>query len=58
MVNVDKTGHFTVDGGLRDRAAFGNQLRRMGVEVGGLPPVDQNVEIIVDLMLDATLGYD
>jgi hypothetical protein len=30
----------------------------MGVEVGGLPPVDQNVEIIVDLMLDATLGYD
>lgn len=28
--------------------------RRMGVDVGGLPPVDRNVEGIVDVMFDAT----
>ena len=32
--------------------------RRMGVEVGGLPPVDRNVEGIPDVMFDATHAYD
>ena len=32
--------------------------RRMGVDIGGLPPVDRNVEGIVDVMFDATNRYD
>jgi Fic family protein len=32
--------------------------RRMGVDIGGLPPVDRNVEGIVEVMFDATNGYE
>lgn len=32
--------------------------RRMGVDLGGLPPVDRNVEGIVDVMFDATSRCD
>ena len=32
--------------------------RRMGVDIGGLPPVDRNVEGIVDMMFDATNHHD
>jgi Fic family protein len=32
--------------------------RRMGVDIGGLPPVDRNVEGIVEVMFDATNGCD
>lgn len=32
--------------------------RRLGVDVGGLSPVDRNVDGIVELMLDATEHYD
>jgi Fic family protein len=32
--------------------------RRMGVDVGGLPTVDRNVEGIVEVMFDATHAYD
>ena len=32
--------------------------RRMGVDIGGLPPVDRNVEGIVDVMFDATNHHD
>lgn len=32
--------------------------RRMGVDIGGLPPVDRNVEGIVDVMFDATHRFD
>jgi len=32
--------------------------RRMGVDMGGLSPVDRHVEGIVDVMFDATNGYD
>jgi Fic family protein len=32
--------------------------QRMGIDVGGMPPVDRNVEGIVELMLDATRKYD
>lgn len=32
--------------------------RRLGMDVGGLTPVDRNVEGIVEMMLDATRHYD
>jgi len=31
--------------------------RRLGIDIGALPPVDRNVEGIVDIMLDATGQY-
>ncbi len=31
--------------------------RRLGIDIGALPPVDRNVERIVDVMLDATGKY-
>ena len=32
--------------------------RRMGIDIGALPPIDRNVEGIVEVMLDATRKYD
>ena len=32
--------------------------RRLGLDIGALAPVDRNVEGIVEMMLDATQGYD
>lgn len=32
--------------------------RRLGMDIGGLKPADQNVEGVVEMMLDATRGYD
>jgi Fic family protein len=32
--------------------------RRMGLDIGALPPVDRNVEGIVEVMLDATRNHD
>lgn len=32
--------------------------RRLGIDVGGLLPADRNVEGVVEMMLDATQGYD
>jgi len=32
--------------------------RRLGMEVGGLKPVDRNVEGVVEMMLDATRDYE
>src|SRR4029077_19763344 len=32
--------------------------RRLGLDIGGLIPPDQNVEGVVEMMLDATQGYD
>jgi Fic family protein len=43
---------------LDTRAVRSSVARRMGIEVGGLPPVDRNVEGIVDVMFDATHAYD
>jgi Fic family protein len=48
-----------IEGEMLDtRAVRSSIARRMGVEVGGLPPVDRNVEGIVDVMFDATHAYD
>ncbi len=32
--------------------------RRLGIDIGGLTPADRNVEGVVEMMLDATQGYD
>ena len=32
--------------------------RRLGVDIGGLTPTDRDVEGVVEMMLDATQGYD
>jgi Fic family protein len=32
--------------------------RRLGIDIGALPPVDRNVEGIVEVMLDATRNHD
>src|SRR5208282_796183 len=32
--------------------------RRMGLDIGALPPIDRNVEGIVEVMLDATRKHD
>jgi Fic family protein len=32
--------------------------RRLGIDIGALPPTDRNVEGIVEVMLDATRSYD
>jgi Fic family protein len=32
--------------------------RRLGLDIGGLTPVDRNVEGVVEMMLDATQGYE
>lgn len=32
--------------------------RRLGLDIGGLAPADRNVEGVVEMMLDATQGYD
>jgi len=32
--------------------------RRLGLDIGGLAPIDRNVEGVVDMMLDATQNYD
>lgn len=32
--------------------------RRMGMDIGALPPIDRNVEGIVEIMLDATRNYE
>jgi len=32
--------------------------RRLGIDIGGLKPVDRNVEAIVEVVLDATSNYD
>jgi len=32
--------------------------RRLGIDIGELAPIDRNVEGVVEMMLDATQGYD
>ncbi len=32
--------------------------RRLGIDIGGLKPADRDVEGVVEMMLDATRGYD
>jgi len=47
-----------IEGEALDQAQVRSSLaRRMGIDIGALPPVDRNVEGIVEVMLDATRNY-
>ena len=48
-----------IEGEFLDREQVRSSIaRRLGMDVGGLQPVDRSVEGIVDVTLDATAGYD
>ncbi len=56
-LNVIKTSE--IEGQRMDRQQVRSSVaRRMGVDIDELPPVDRNVEGIVDVMLAATSRYD
>jgi Fic family protein len=47
-----------IEGEKLDAAQVRSSLaRRMGMDIGALPPIDRNAEGIVEVMLDATRGY-
>ena len=39
-------------------AAQRNGMTKLGIDIGGLKPADRDVEGVVEMMLDATQGYD
>jgi len=48
-----------IEGEILDRDQVRSSIaRRLGMDIGGLQPVDRNVEGIVEMMLDATRGFD
>ena len=48
-----------IEGEVLDRDQVRSSIaRRFGMEVGGLGPIDRNVEGVVDMMLDATQKFD
>jgi len=48
-----------IEGEKLDAAQVRSSLaRRMGMDIGALPPIDRNVEGIVEVMLDATRQHD
>jgi len=48
-----------IEGQELDPAAVRSSIaRRLGMDIGGLIPVDRNVEGVVEMMLDATRNYD
>jgi Fic family protein len=48
-----------IEGELLDKEQVRSSIaRRLGLDVGALAPVDRNVEGVVEMMLDATQGYD
>lgn len=48
-----------IEGETLDRAQVRSSIaRRLGIDIGGLAPVDRNVEGVVEMMLDATQHYD
>jgi len=47
-----------IEGAILDRDQVRSSIaRRLGMDIGALPPVDRNVEGIVEMMLDATQNY-
>jgi Fic family protein len=47
-----------IEGELLDKAQVRSSIaRRLGIDIGALTPTDRNVEGIVEVMLDATGGY-
>jgi Fic family protein len=48
-----------IEGETLDRGQVRSSIaRRLGLDIGGLSPADRNVEGVVEMMLDATQGYD
>jgi Fic family protein len=48
-----------IEGAILDRDQVRSSIaRRLGLDVGGLTPADRDVEGVVEMMLDATQGYD
>jgi Fic family protein len=48
-----------IEGEKLDREQVRSSIaRRLGLDIGGLTPADRNVEGVVEMMLDATQGYD
>jgi Fic family protein len=48
-----------IEGETLDRGQVRSSIaRRLGLDIGGLMPTDRNVEGVVEMMLDATQGYD
>jgi len=48
-----------IEGEMLDREQVRSSIaRRLGIDIGGLPPTDRNVEGVVEMMLDATQHYD
>jgi Fic family protein len=48
-----------IEGEVLDRDQVRSSIaRRFGMDIGGLAPVDRNVEGVVEMMLDATQGFD
>ena len=47
-----------IEGEMLDRQQVRSSIaRRLGIDIGGLTPVDRNVEGVVEMMLDATQHY-
>ncbi len=48
-----------IEGETLDRNQVRSSIaRRLGLDIGGLTPADRDVEGVVEMMLDATQGYD
>ena len=48
-----------IEGEVLDKEQVRSSLaRRLGLDIGALAPIDRNVEGVVEMMLDATQGYD
>ncbi len=48
-----------IEGETLDRDQVRSSIaRRLGIDIDGLTPADRNVEGVVEMMLDATQGYD
>src|SRR5258708_24629685 len=48
-----------IEGEVLDKAQVRSSIaRRLGIDIGALAPVDRDVEGVVEMMLDATQGYD
>ena len=48
-----------IEGEILDREQVRSSIaRRLGMDIGGLTPVDRTVEGVVEMMLDATQNYD
>src|SRR3954468_15268561 len=48
-----------IEGEILDKEKVRSSIaRRLGMDVGALPPADRNVEGVVEMMLDATQRFD